>query len=361
MAAIEAWDIETFSKEFAQRHSPELLVVILIEALSEIERQWRYFGCEVPDESALKPSAVRINRNGKVSIEASATPSARAVAMLFMKYFPESALVHPELQLLLARCLGKLKAMRVWGFRAQLLDYLSEIGMEGPRFQLAGFFADHQAYNRAATLAIVGSACDRVRRLIQSRRRRQAVAELQFLLELSPVNSQALELWRQLKPGRAELFLRACYCLLIAAISVVSLSVMAEKLQLPFLNKGPKKLVIEPIQATDEIYGAGSDRVPASSGAVEEFSREVAASGLKRGAVELDFEGDTRVYFDGAPDAVPAHSRHETVWLQEGPHEVTVCKTGQSPVMAHLSIQNDRIVVLTDRASSAAAGVPKSR
>ncbi len=345
MALSGGWNIETFAQEFAAYQTPEVLVLILCEALAALERQHRCNTARNNDE--LMASAIQIDAAGDILLSETGPADARVLLKLFSKFLPEETRIHPGLRDVFARVNSK--ATQVWTVRGLFLDYLAELGLAGPGFTLIKYLQDPKAYVRAATVAIVDSSCERIRRLNRWGRRRRAIAELQFLLEISPVNRQALDLWRDVKQGRAHQLVLTFYWVLAAGICILCSSVIVEKLQLPMLIAGPKRLEIEPVAPAGETVRGGSTRAPAEVVELEEISRNTEPRpGLKRGAVELDFDGSTLTYFDGAPGSVPAHGNRETIWLREGPHEVTVVKVGQPPVMAHLNVQLDRVILLTD-------------
>lgn len=386
----KGWTVSEFATQFAPNMTPELLINVLIEVLGQLEhwhRRGRVHG-------ALQAASIFIHADGRVEVlgwdfsrvfpttsesamaessdaERAERPTATAdiasAVVTINSLMPEGLRVHPRLRRLLASAQSAPPG-GAWDLRARLLDFMASMGVEGEPFFIDQFLRDPLAYVRSLTVVLAEREYREIRHLNSRGRRRQAMAELHFLLEITPVNRQALNLWRTVKQGRRRWLAHAAYGAVIILILVLSSPVILQKLQLQAPSaQAPESrstaLLIEPLEEQTLENGVhapprapGAERRPSmmpadpSSIALAEASQPIRAPrGASRGPLRLELDGDAKAYIDGTPGESSSYGDGVALMLPVGPHTITVVKPGYPPAIAHFNIRPDRELTISGR------------
>lgn len=357
------WDLPGFVQNFQSQVSPELLVHLLAEALEALEKAHHRRGRA---HGRLRAEDVRVDREGRIDFvnwgdpDGSDDREARgrdtlALVLAVSGFMPTGARVHPDLRKTLKRLSRANPAselLRPWNARAALCDFLADMRIDDATFSLADFLAYPAYYNRVLVDRLADREYHTIHQLNRQGRKRKAITELHFLLEIAPVNRRALSLWRAVKQGRRQLMARLAYVAAIIAVLVMSSAVVIDKLQLPMAFREtiapapkPGPLEIEPIK---ERPLRGPARVGSGTIVLSETHRPIKpVPGETRGSVLLYLDAEARAYFDGAPGEAPAHRNRDTVWLKAGEHSITIVKPGLPPAMGRVLVRPDRVLELS--------------
>lgn len=348
------WWLAEFIHKKRSLVSPELLAIILVDALESLEEHHRRG--EIHGRLSLE--FIQISERGKVVIggwgsdtRASTNGDIASLSEMFRNLIGDSARTHPSLKKILALgCTEMFKG--AWELRAEVLNYLSDMGIEGEYFFVSNFIADPESYNRALIITLSEHEYVRIRELNRSGRRRMAALELNFLFEIAPINRQVLLLWRSVKRGRRDAILRLCTIVVIVFIVGSSGPIIASKLNLTWPKSN--KLIVEPVAQNPELHEAARiERRPAGVETIMVLGQTInsvpahlhPSPGM--GGVQLELPADATAYFDGKVGVVKSYGNQELAWLSIGQHTITVTMPGVPPAMALLQLKSDRIINLT--------------
>ncbi|MEW6057554.1 MAG: hypothetical protein AB1540_13155 [Bdellovibrionota bacterium] len=348
------WTLQQFIGSYEPYITPEVLVLIFVESLLVLEgfhRRGRFHG-------VLDAQNILIDQDGLISLttpkgvtvdQIAATRFTDLVMIgktffdLILRYNRSRARIHPWLEKILYRAGGRERKAgynTAWDLRADLLDFLQELSLEG--FFLVHFIEAPAAFNRSVGIVMGDRQVKRVEKLIRHRHRKQALSELYFLLEVTPTNVAASKIFSKLKQGRTLLLARMAYVAAIVGLIVLGASVFLEN----YRGERSKPLLIEPVPArrspnAESEFGESNAK---ATGSIEIIQKSRSIPGLSvlhpdKGLVSLELDPDTLAYFDGRPGEVPARSNGAQIWLSAGTHSITVTKKATPPVIGQIEVK----------------------
>ena len=381
--SVEVWSLQQFLETFEPHVSPELLVNIFAAMLKKIEECHRaQRRC-----SGLQFDNILIDKNGEVKFTEHDGDGDRAddlfeLAALFQEAavrfgrstfkwgarrrpwqrsrapqtnLHDAARIHPRLKEIFIQATAKDQRRRYktsWRLRADLLDFLTSLGVEGERFSVKNFVRDPVKYNQDLNRLIGAREGALIERSALRGRRSVAMSELKFLLEIDPGSPKTLYLLRLVKEGRKRVVARIAYAALLVAMFVIGSTALVTKIGIAVRSKlDPKQpLVIEPVPPVTSRDGSRSLSSETTVIEINQTERPLLAhenTRPKQSAVLLKLDSAMRAYFDGFPNVARPYKNGDSIWLGEGPHTVTIIKPGLPQAIAQVDVKAGRVITLT--------------